>query len=197
MAGSAALPNTCVSLSTPLEPPLDWSSVVAPTEARAFVTFVNPSMHKGLLLFARIVQCALVDAPLARWDEEDNIRPEGIELTLRIDDLRNVVVVVALPYLSLPPASSRGSADHLRVTGEYLPLLNRAKEKQKKLLQLGLEEPDLAYAGLERERLFAWYFQERISVDKPENIRGYAEELGCSEDDLLRMVLREYLFLNR
>jgi hypothetical protein len=40
--------------STPLEPPLDWSSVVAPTEARAFVTFVNPSMHKGLLLFARL-----------------------------------------------------------------------------------------------------------------------------------------------
>jgi glycosyltransferase involved in cell wall biosynthesis len=41
-------------VSTPLEPPLDWSSVVAPTEARAFVTFVNPSMHKGLLLFARL-----------------------------------------------------------------------------------------------------------------------------------------------
>ena len=41
-------------LSTPLEPPIDWSSVVAPLEARAFVTFVNPSPHKGLLLFARL-----------------------------------------------------------------------------------------------------------------------------------------------
>jgi hypothetical protein len=41
-------------MSTPLEPPLDWSTVVAPAEARAFVTFVNPSMHKGLLLFARL-----------------------------------------------------------------------------------------------------------------------------------------------
>jgi len=41
-------------VSTPLEPPLDWSSVVAPTESRAFVTFVNPSMHKGLYLFARL-----------------------------------------------------------------------------------------------------------------------------------------------
>lgn len=41
-------------VSTPLEPPLDWSTVVAPTESRAFVTFVNPSMHKGLYLFARL-----------------------------------------------------------------------------------------------------------------------------------------------
>jgi len=41
-------------ISTPLEPPIDWSSVVAPSESRAFVTFVNPSPHKGLWLFARL-----------------------------------------------------------------------------------------------------------------------------------------------
>ena len=41
-------------VSTPIEPPIDWSTVVAPTESRAFVTFVHPSPHKGLLLFARL-----------------------------------------------------------------------------------------------------------------------------------------------
>ena len=41
-------------ISTPIEPPIEWSTVVAPTEARAFVTFVNPAPHKGLLLFARL-----------------------------------------------------------------------------------------------------------------------------------------------
>jgi len=41
-------------VSTPLEPPIEWESVVAPVESRAFVTFVNPSVHKGLLLFARL-----------------------------------------------------------------------------------------------------------------------------------------------
>ena len=40
--------------STPIEPPIEWSSVLAPSESRAFVTFVNPSLHKGLLLFARL-----------------------------------------------------------------------------------------------------------------------------------------------
>src|SRR5258705_4102277 len=41
-------------VSTTIEPPIDWSTVVAPSEARAFVTFVNPSVHKGLYLFARL-----------------------------------------------------------------------------------------------------------------------------------------------
>jgi glycosyltransferase involved in cell wall biosynthesis len=41
-------------VSTPLEPPIDWSTVVAPSESRGFVTFVNPSIHKGLYLFARL-----------------------------------------------------------------------------------------------------------------------------------------------
>ena len=41
-------------VSTPIEPPIDWSAVVAPAESRAFVTFVHPAPHKGLLLFARL-----------------------------------------------------------------------------------------------------------------------------------------------
>ena len=41
-------------ISTPIEPPIDWSTVVAPIESRAFVTFVHPAPHKGLLLFARL-----------------------------------------------------------------------------------------------------------------------------------------------
>ena len=41
-------------ISTPIEPPIDWSSVIAPSESRAFVTFVHPAPHKGLLLFARL-----------------------------------------------------------------------------------------------------------------------------------------------
>ena len=40
--------------STPIEPPIDWSAVVSPPDARAFVTFVHPARHKGLLLFARL-----------------------------------------------------------------------------------------------------------------------------------------------
>jgi glycosyltransferase involved in cell wall biosynthesis len=41
-------------ISTPIEPPIDWSTVIAPSDSRAFVTFVHPAPHKGLLLFARL-----------------------------------------------------------------------------------------------------------------------------------------------
>ena len=41
-------------VSTPLEPPIDWSTVLAPVDSRAFVTFVHPAPHKGLFLFARL-----------------------------------------------------------------------------------------------------------------------------------------------
>jgi glycosyltransferase involved in cell wall biosynthesis len=40
--------------STPIEPPIDWSTVIAPDDSRAFVTFVHPAPHKGLYLFARL-----------------------------------------------------------------------------------------------------------------------------------------------
>ena len=41
-------------VSTPIDRPIDWSDVLAPDEDRAFVTFVNPALHKGAALFARL-----------------------------------------------------------------------------------------------------------------------------------------------
>ena len=43
-------------VSTPLDPPLVWSETIAPTAARKFLTFVNPSPHKGAMLFAGLAQ---------------------------------------------------------------------------------------------------------------------------------------------
>lgn len=40
--------------STALEPPLEWDDIEAPEDMRKFVTFVNPSLAKGSMLFARL-----------------------------------------------------------------------------------------------------------------------------------------------
>ena len=40
--------------STGIESPIDWSDVEAPADLRRFVTFVNPSLAKGAMLFARL-----------------------------------------------------------------------------------------------------------------------------------------------
>ena len=42
--------------STPLDPPLIWSEIVAPAESRKFLTFVNPSPHKGAMFFAGLAR---------------------------------------------------------------------------------------------------------------------------------------------
>ena len=41
-------------ISAGIPSPIDWSEVLAPAESRSFVTFVNPSPHKGSLVFARL-----------------------------------------------------------------------------------------------------------------------------------------------
>lgn len=40
--------------STGIESPIEWSEVEAPEEMRRFVTFVNPSLPKGSMMFARV-----------------------------------------------------------------------------------------------------------------------------------------------
>jgi glycosyltransferase involved in cell wall biosynthesis len=41
-------------ISTGIASPIDWSEVIATDGAHSFVTFVNPSPHKGSLVFARL-----------------------------------------------------------------------------------------------------------------------------------------------
>jgi glycosyltransferase involved in cell wall biosynthesis len=40
--------------SVGIDSPIEWTDVEAPEEMRRFVTFVNPSLHKGSMLFARL-----------------------------------------------------------------------------------------------------------------------------------------------
>jgi glycosyltransferase involved in cell wall biosynthesis len=40
--------------STGIESPIDWSEVLAPSDSREYVTFVNPSLEKGAAFFVRL-----------------------------------------------------------------------------------------------------------------------------------------------
>src|SRR5262245_26253343 len=53
--------------STGIESPIEWSEVEAPEDMRQFVTFVNPSLAKGVMMFARLADmlgAARPDIPL-------------------------------------------------------------------------------------------------------------------------------------
>ncbi|CAN5886875.1 hypothetical protein BH18ACI5_BH18ACI5_28380 [soil metagenome] len=49
--------------STGIDSPIDWSEVEAPEEMRRFVTFVNPSLAKGAMLFARLADMLGAERP--------------------------------------------------------------------------------------------------------------------------------------
>jgi glycosyltransferase involved in cell wall biosynthesis len=47
--------HTAIGLdSTPIAPPIAWAEVVVPMTERRMVTFVQPSLHKGLMVFLRL-----------------------------------------------------------------------------------------------------------------------------------------------
>lgn len=86
--------------------------------------------------------------------------------------------------------------DHLRATGEYGPLLARAREKQHFLEARGLESPSLGDTGLTWEELQRWYFEERLGRPIPADITRYALAAGFSGEGALReALLREHCYV--
>jgi hypothetical protein len=87
---------------------------------------------------------------------------------------------------------------HLRATGEYGGLMERARDKQRTLEACGLENPSLADVGLTEEELRRWYFEERLGRPVPVDIGSYAASLGFTDEDSFRLaVLHEYCYTQR
>jgi glycosyltransferase involved in cell wall biosynthesis len=97
--------------------PIDWSEVLGPEDTRGFVTFVNPSLHKGAALFARladmlgqarpdipilIVQSAVGAGQLAATPGLDLARYPQIVVSPPIQDARELY---ALTKIVLVPST--------------------------------------------------------------------------------------------
>ncbi len=86
--------------------------------------------------------------------------------------------------------------DHLRVSGEYPKLVERAELKRTTLAEIGLEDPTLADAGLEPEELLKWYFEDQLGRSTPTGLREHIRALGFeSFESFQRSLLREYCFV--
>jgi hypothetical protein len=85
--------------------------------------------------------------------------------------------------------------DQLRMTGEYGPLLARARAKQRLLAERGLQAPSFADAGRSEAEIIAWYFRECLGLPAIPDIDRHALSLGFPDADAFRhAVLREYLY---
>jgi hypothetical protein len=88
--------------------------------------------------------------------------------------------------------------DHLRATGEYGRLLNRARDKQRVLDSCGLSDPALEDSGLSEAELLRWYFETRLGRPVPPDMARHARSVGFEDQAALRRsLLREFLYSGR
>jgi glycosyltransferase involved in cell wall biosynthesis len=88
--------------STPLEPPIDWSTVIAPSDARQFLTFVHPAPHKGLYLFARLADMLGARRPDIPILVVQSGRSAGLLNSIPGVDFSKYSHIVAAPPTPLP-----------------------------------------------------------------------------------------------
>jgi hypothetical protein len=85
--------------------------------------------------------------------------------------------------------------DHLRVAGDYARLAERARDKKDALHSKGMGEPELD--GLTAFQLVAWYFEQRLAREIPDDIEGYAVKLGFADAAAFHRALwREHFYVS-
>ena len=85
--------------------------------------------------------------------------------------------------------------DHLRATGDYARLAARAQDKKNALSSKSMDETEPE--GIAALRLTAWFFEQRLGRDIPDDVGAFASSLGFADvADFHRALLREYVFVS-
>jgi hypothetical protein len=116
---------------------------------------------------------------------------------------RNAVDTVALERIlqreaALDAAAQQGGPDlqtamleHVRLTGQFAPLLDRAQAKQAMLADRNAAPP----VGPAMPAVLDWYFTQRLGEPLPRSIPAWAREQGWASDQVFtQAVWRDYLF---
>ncbi|MCP3144104.1 TfuA-like protein [Pyxidicoccus xibeiensis] len=133
---------------------------------------------------------------------ERNLAPDAFErwqAEQQVDDLGRLLLDeshVRWVETLLEPDVLRHLADHLRLTGEYGALLERARDKQQVLAEAGLATPRPEDAGITEDMLWRWYFEERQGRLVPDALGRAAREGGFADvDSMRRAALRELCYV--
>ncbi len=88
--------------------------------------------------------------------------------------------------------------DHLRVSGDYPRLVERARQKLAVLNAQAIEDATLADTGLKARELLRWYFEDRLARPVPDDLAAYCDALGFGSRAAFQQALaREFCFVQR
>ncbi len=121
-------------------------------------------------------------------------QPDAVEKLWQLEQLlmRLRSASETLPWVLL----DRQLVQLLEERGERERLAARAREKQALLEKRGTNHDAAELTGLQELQLHDWYFEQRLGRSIPEDVAGYAAQLGfAGVDDLNRALLREYFYL--
>ena len=125
-----------------------------------------------------------------RWLAEHDLTIETFSRMLKEEALLQLT-----RSWGVPDVESR-IIDELLMSGEYDRLAARAREKERTLESMGLQNPSLSDVRVSWADLCRWYFEERIGQPIPHDVPRYARECGFEDEmGLRRAVLREYCYL--
>ncbi|MDC0713182.1 TfuA-like protein [Stigmatella sp. ncwal1] len=94
------------------------------------------------------------------------------------------------------PELEQSLPDHLRITGKYVGLLARARNKQRVLREQGLDALTLETARTPPGEPWRWYFGTRLRRSIPADLEDYARTAGFEDAQALEVaVLRDWLYV--
>jgi hypothetical protein len=127
------------------------------------------------------------DADFERWLEDNEIG--DLEFFKEEAQARLVQMLYHREAIRMLP-------NHLRSTGEYRRLTQRAREKARAMAVVDPAGRDTG-ASCDERALFQWYFVERLGRPIPADLDAYAREIGMRDVVALRRaVWRERVYLD-
>jgi hypothetical protein len=146
---------------------------------------VEPADMAAALDRFRVRQALWSRAELDAWLHGNALDAAGLERLLRRE--------AALDAAAQQGGWELGAAmlEHLRLTGQYSKLLERARAKQAALAGRDAAPP----AGPAAAAVLDWYFSRRLGEPLPRSIAAWAREQGwAGEKVFTQAVWRDYLF---
>jgi hypothetical protein len=127
---------------------------------------------------------------ISQWLQGQQINPD--EFARLLGDEARIRHIQAL----VEDDVARHIPDHLRISGQYQHLSERARHKEQILSSRGLAIPSLSAVETSEDELWRWYFENQLGMDMPISIEQYALDFHFFSIDAFRQaVLREFCYL--
>jgi hypothetical protein len=146
---------------------------------------VEPADMAATLDRFRARQALWSRAELDAWLQRNALDAAGLERLLRREAALDAAAQQGGPQLHAPMLG------HLRLTGQFSGLLERARAKQAALAGRDAAPP----AGPASAAVLDWYFARRLGEPLPRSIAVWAREQGWADEQVFaQAVWRDYLF---